>query len=300
MSDVIPGIYGKARLGKRPFFDGHLFSNTKLRCGEVFEVISPKSKSSISKLFYEYNVLVPQYESGTVGTRLYRNCILMNGLAGGADHSKWKLRASTKPLTEAGKTDGSRVLVLCIEGSNNQAVIIGGLPDERAVKDDESKGHQYEFEFNGVNFQVNDDGSFICKQKGKTTNLGEADKDRNKGAGTSIEVKANGTYIVSTKDDNQSITIDNSNNTIKIQSDKKVTVQGDKIELGTNASDPAVLGNELVSILKELLGALQIMTMASVAGSPLPLTSPPLNAFQFASISARLDKILSDQTFLKS
>ena len=300
MPDVIPGIYGKARLGKRPYFDGHLFANTKLRKGEVMAVIPQSSKRSVSKFLYEYDVLVPQYESGTVGTRLYRNCILMNPVAGGGDHSAWKLRASTKPLTEAGKTDGSRVLILCVEGSNNQAVILGGLRDERSGGDDEELGHHYEFEFNGVNFQVNDDGSWICQQNGKTDNLGEAHKDRNKGAGTSVEVKADGTYIVSTKDKKQSITVDNSNNTITIDGDSKIIVNGSKIELGTGASDPAVLGRELVSIMKEILNACATMTMFSIAGPPGPLTSPPINASQFAAISARLDNILSDQTFLKS
>lgn len=299
MPDVIPGIYGKARLGKRPYFDGHLFANTKLRKGEVMAVIPPSSKRSVSKFLYEYDVLVPQYESGTVGTRLYRNCILMNPVAGGGDHSAWRLRASTKPLTEAGKTDGSRVLILCVEGSNNQAVILGGLRDERSGKDDEKLGQHYEFEFNGVNFQVKDDGSWICQQKGKTDNLGKADKDRNKGSGTSVEVKADGTYIVSTKDKNQSITVDNSNNKILIRSDQKVVVDGEKVELGVDASDPAVLGKELVGIMREILVAIQGMTMASVAGSPLPLTSPPINAPQFAAIAARLDTILSTQTCLK-
>lgn len=300
MADVVPGIYSTKRVGKEPFFDGYLFANTKLRSGEVIAIVPPTSERSVSKLWLEYDVLVPQYESGTVAHKLYRNCILINSLAGGGDHSSWKLRASTKPYTEIGKTDGSRVLILCVEGSNNQAIIIGGLRDERCGKDKEELGQHYEFEYNGVNFQINDDGSCVLQQKGKTTNLGLPHEDRNEGSGTSIEIKADGTYIVKTKDDNQSLTINNSNNSITINSDKKITIQGDKICLGNSASDPAVLGNELVVILKELLLACQTMTMFSVAGSPLPLTSPPVNAPVFASISAKLDKILSQQTFLKS
>lgn len=300
MPDVIPGIYGKKRVGKRPFFDGNLFSNTKLRCGEVMAVIPPTSNGSVSKKYYEYNVLVRQYDSGTVGSRLYRNCILINSLAGGGDHSSWKLRASTKPYTEVGKTDGSRVLILCVEGSNNQAVIVGGLRDERSGGDDEELGQCYNFEFNGVNFQVNDDGSWSCKMKGKTDNLGQPHEERVNGFGTVVGVKSDGTFIVKTKDNKQSVTIDNTKGVIVVNSDKEITINGGRINLGDGAQDPGVLGLELVSILKEILIAISGMTMMSVAGSPLPLTSPPINAPQFASIMSRLDSILSSQTYLKT
>lgn len=308
MSDVIPSFYSQRVVGSQGFYSGGLMSNIKLRQGQVVKVVNPKDEESISKKFYEYVVVVSHYESGALGHKKYQ-CLLMNPLAGGGDQAWWTLRGSTVPIggDESGKTnpypagvDGSRVLILCVEGSNNQAVIIGGLRDERSGGDDEKLGHHYEFEFNGVNFQVKDDGSFVLEQKGKTDNLGKAEKNRNEKAGTSIEVKPEGTLEIATKDNKQSITIDNTNDTITINAKDKITINGERINLGEGAKDPAVLGKELVAIMKEMLIGIQSMTMFSIAGAPVPLTSPPINAPLFASISARLDSILSSQTYLKS
>jgi uncharacterized Zn-binding protein involved in type VI secretion len=307
--DIIPSFYGKRTIGNLPLYDGNLFGNIKLRQGQVSRIVSPTDKDSVSGLFFEYDVVVSQYEVGTIGHRKYKNCLLINPLAGGGDRAMFTLRPSTIPVGAADdtgstdpypdKTDGSRVLILCVEGSNNQAVILGGLRDERSGIDDEKKKHHLEFEFNGVNFQVNDDGSWTCENKGKTTNLGKPDKNRDKGAGTTIKVEANGNFSVASPNNNQEIVIDNTKNTITINGDKDVTINGNKIHCGANADQQGVLGNELVSILKETLTACASIVMMSVAGSPLPLTSPPINAAQFTAISAKLDKILSNQTYLK-
>jgi hypothetical protein len=297
--DIVPGIYNTKPVGHNGFYDGQLFSNIKLRSGEVMRIVHPESERSVSKKFYEYDVLVDHMESGAFALKLYKNCLLANPMAGGGDHSAWKLRASTKSYTEVGKTDGSRVLILCIEGSNNQAIIISGLRDERTGGDDPKLGHHYDFEFNGVNFQVNDDGSCVLKQKGKTDNLGNAHRGRGEGSGTSVKIESNGNFTVATKDNDQKVVIDNTKNTITISGNKDVTIDGDKIHLGDKAGQQAVLGNELVSIMREILVGIQSITMCSLAGSPLPLTSPPINAPVFAAISARLDQILSNQTYIK-
>jgi hypothetical protein len=135
--------------------------------------------------------------------------------------------------------------------------------------------------------------------KGKTTNLGEVDPKANKaGIGTTIKTEANGNIVVATPNNNQTITIDNTNNSITINSDKQITINGDRINLGQNATEPAVLGQQLVGILQDLILAITSMTMFSMGVPPL-VTSPPINAPVFSAILARLQTALSNQTYVK-
>lgn len=290
---IVPSIFSTTAVGHHPFFSGNLYGNVRLHRGEVFEVIDPKSPKSVSKKFYEYNVLVSEFEAGTITQKMYKNCLLINSLCG-ADSCSFKLRAATK-YDETFSGDGSRVVVACIEGSTNQALIIGGLRDERAGGD-EDLGQHYEFEYNGVKFTINDDGSYQVVTKGKTDNLGKQHKDANEdGVGTTINVAANGTVKVATPNEDQVITIDNSSKTIKIKANTDITIDGQSIHLGNGASEPAVLGNQLLGILNETMSALLSLTVI-VSGSG---STPPVNAGQFAAIQAKLQQILSNQTFVK-
>lgn len=296
--DIIPSIYNTEEIGASPFYSGGAFNNIKLHQGEVRRIIYPNDAASVSKMFVEYDVLVYQQEMGTYAGKIYRNCTLINSIAGGADQSTWTLRASTQPVENLQESDGSRVVILCVEGSNNQPIILGGLRDERCAKD-LSGQHFLNWEFNGVNFKINDDGSWSIVNKGKTTNLGEVDPKANKdGIGTTIKTEANGNITINTPDNNQSIVIDNEKNTITINGDREVTVNGSRINLGKDANEPQVLGRQLVLILTELVAAISTMTMYTF-GVPGTVTSVPLNVNLFASIAARLEFILSRQSFVK-
>lgn len=82
-----------------------------------------------------------------------------------------------------------------------------------------------------------------------------------------------------------------SNNSINIEASKNINMSATRINLGQNASEPLVLGNQLVSILQELITALSTLTVTcSSPGSP---SSPPINAPQFQSILTKLNTILS-------
>ena len=298
MPDVISSIFDQSGIGA-PFFSGGAYSNFIFRQGEVFEIIYPDSPKSVSKTFTEYNVLVAHYENEVIGHKLYHNCRLINPLAGGADKCTWTLRASTKTVEDYKSSDGSKVLVLCVEGSYNRAVIVGGILDERCGGDSEKDGHHLNWNFNGVNFKVNDDGSWEIVNTGKNTNLGSLDGSVDKdGIGTTVKVEANGNFSVTSAKKSQSITIDNANDTITIQGDSDVIVDGKTIHLGTNAGQQAVLGNQLVEILQELITAITAMTSFTF-GVPGTITSVPLNAPQFLAIAAKLQMILSNQTFVK-
>lgn len=240
--------------------------NFRLRFGEVKKQILPTEKDSLYKLGREYEVLVDHYEGGSATHRIYHNCVVINLFAGLADKTSFSLRESEKKDYQFGK--GSKVLLLCIEGNDARGVILGGLTQKK----DTNQGHYFEWEFNGVNFQVFDDGSFKAIAKGKTDATGKTD---NKDAGTYVKVEANGNLTVSTANGKNVLSIDNKAGTITINSDSKFKVQtsdatvqadkatvkasnisldGSRVSVGSNAVSPAVLGDRLVQVLVQAFG----------------------------------------------
>lgn len=71
----------------------------------------------------------------------------------------------------------------------------------------------------------------------------------------------------------------------------KLKLNSDSISLGQNATQPIVLGNQLIALLSQLCVA--ISSISVVSGAPGSPTSPPINAAQFSAISAKLNTILS-------
>lgn len=299
--DVIPSFYETRAIGAT---DGSgAFENVRLRYGEVKRVVHPDAPASRSKRFIEYDVLVPHRENDTAVTKLYQNCLLVNPLGGLADYEVWTLRPSRPQPGGAGADDfvelglGSKVLLLCINGEHAEAVILGGIRDERSTDvGRKARGHHYERVFNGVTTTVEDDGSWQVEVKGKTADDGtmaeDADKD---GAGTKVRIGADGTWQVSTAGGAQSITINHKAGTVEVNSAKKLTLLGDRIEHGRGADQHGVCGDVLVSLLEELLDAM----MQETHYTPVGTSSPPLNAPQYAAIRLKLRTMLSDLVFLK-
>jgi hypothetical protein len=268
--DIIPSFYYVEGVGGTTQ-DGLLpESNVKLRFGEVKREILPTDQDSYSKTYREYEVLVQHYEGGSATHRKYHHCMVLNDLCGLGDFSFQSLRVSDKIGYQVGT--GSKVFILCIDGNDARGVIIGG-PQQRK---DTSTGIHKEVEFNGVNFQVYDDGSWGIVNKGKTDNLGNIDKDADKdGAGTSVRVEANGNFTVSTANGKCILSINHKDGAINIESSDSFTVntssatieadtvkvKGSTVDIdsrsvgvGSNATEPAVLGQSLALVLAQAFG----------------------------------------------
>lgn len=289
-SDIIPSIYSTREVGKsRGMYVGQMWSNEMFRSGEVIRKVDPGSQDSRSKLFYEYDVLVSHYENEAFTTKIYRNCFLINSLAGLADKSHFTLRPSDS-ANPAVPGNGSKVLLLCLDGNETQAFILGGIQAE-ADPDDESKGHNYYWEFNGAVFEVNDDGSWSITNNGKTNIKGEADQNRNNdGSGTKVTVEANGNFTIQTPN-GQSIVLDNTSNTITINSDSQITIKttqatidANQISLGSQASSPYVKGEMLVSVLTEAFSAISGGLTNGAAASALSAAAAQLGTVLSESI----------------
>ena len=297
MPETIPSIYSVSSIG-----DGHhggtlSNGNVRLRYGEVKREILPTSQESYSKSYREYEVLVQHYEGGSATHRMYHHCMVLNDLAGLGDFSTQSLRVSDKPDFQLG--NGSRVFILCVEGNDARGVIIGGPQQTK----DTSVGTHKEVEFNGVSFEVFDDGSWSLTNKGKTDNAGEMDEDADEeGAGTTVKVESNGNFIINTQNGKCVLSINHKSGAIDIQSSdsitiktKQISVEADSLDIqatstninsssvgvGSNATSPAVLGDKLATVLAQAFG---------VIGPGLP-TQPQQAAV--AAASAQLSTILS-------
>lgn len=299
--EVIPSFYGVVPVGSQSYFNSEM-NNGVLRAGEIIAIIYPEDTGSRSKRFIEYDVLVDQRENGSMASKLYKNCILVNDIAGFADKSFQTLRIDDTQKSKGEdrlieSTYGSKVLLLCVNGDTSSAVILSGARD---AKDSDlgkkEMGHHMSYTFNGVTFQINKDGSCYLTCNGATksdsTLSPQADKD---GVGTSVKIEANGNWVVATKDNQQSIKIDHKAGTIQIDSKNELDLVSDKIRLGKDAAEQMVLGNTLVSLMGQILDQIAVITCPSPSG----MTGTPVNASAFKSIKRKLNSALSEFIFVK-
>jgi len=297
MPETIPSIYSVSSLGYGHHGGTLPSGNVKLRYGEVKREILPTSQESYSKSYREYEVLVQHYEGGSATHRMYHHCMVMNDLAGLGDFSTQALRVSDKPDFQLG--NGSRVFILCVEGNDARGVIIGGPAQKRDLSEGTSKRSQ----FNGVDFEVFNDGSWSITNRGKTNNDGTmSDQADEEGAGTTVKVESNGNFIINTQNGKCVLSINHKSGAIDIQASDSITIKtkqmsvevdsldikatttnidSSSVAVGSNASSPAVLGDKLAMVLAQAFG---------VIGPGLP-TQPQQAAV--AAAAAQLSTILS-------
>lgn len=171
------------------------FHNLALRYGEVKEVIYPSDSRSQSKKVVEYRVRVAHREgNGATVSVDYGNCIAGSLFGSLSDKFRYTLRpSSTESKGASDPIDGSKVLLLCINGETNSGVIIAAMPDLRADAETKDKGHNLEFEFNGINAKIDKLGQFFLTHKGKTDLTGVS-SDTNRGG--SFNFNSDGTLTI--------------------------------------------------------------------------------------------------------
>jgi hypothetical protein len=179
------------------------FNNLPLRYGEVKEVIYPTDQRSQSKKFLEYRVRVVQRNGSSASSPTdYRNCYVASLFGGVADKFQYTLRPATHLYPDNGRTDlrdGSRVLLLCINGETNNAFIVAAIPNEQGEGDSQEDGHNLQFEFNGLNANINKDGEFVVTHKGATDIKGNL-VDAGAPTGGYFKFKKDGTFLIYPKE----------------------------------------------------------------------------------------------------
>lgn len=226
---IIPSYLSTENMGSTS--GNKAFSQIALRQGEITKIVYPDDNKSVSKKVVEYDVVV-SYRDGNepAYTLNYPNCQVANLFGGIADKFRYTVRAQTK-VPEKGKvvSDGSKVLVLCINGEIRRGFIVGGINEDPTVekKDD---GHNLLFEFNGIRATVNKDGELTIMYRGATDIKGDIAKsdDAKNASESKIVMNKEGGIKLLSKDDKQHLFIDHKNKKVDFLSDDEWTVKANK------------------------------------------------------------------------
>lgn len=196
--------------------------NYSLKVGQVKEIFPSDDDKNVHKAGCEYTVLVSEKtENGTAIDQTYPSVTAMDKFGGLADFMEFSYRPSeTNEAKKRGAqfSEGATVLILCLNGSKEDAVIIGGMrhPNRENVLKKED-GHAMRGAFNGIEFSIDKDGAFSFEFKGATNVNGEP-LDDSVGV-TSMKIEKDGTVDISVGD-TESIRVDKTKGTIDVKSSK--------------------------------------------------------------------------------
>lgn len=167
------------------------FKNYGLKQGFIIKVYEIDDVSNMSKVTPEYDVAVmEQNEDGCQTVVTYRNIMPLDSFGGIADYFISKSRSRDKEELDPIKQKGNLALILCLDGNPDKAIMVGAISHankkRKLTKED---GHALEWEFNGLNVQVADDGGFSINYRSKTDIDG---KQTGKGGGSQFLVEGDG------------------------------------------------------------------------------------------------------------
>lgn len=145
-------------------------NNGLLHPGEVVDIIYPNDPRSNSGIFIEYQVVVVVRNGSGLSSTTYNGCLPVNPFGGGQDTNKFTFRKQTQILNASANTgNGSKVLILCVNGETNSAMIVAGIDDPaNYTAESASAGHNWNWTFNGITQHVYDNGQYTFTFQGAT------------------------------------------------------------------------------------------------------------------------------------
>jgi|WetSurMetagenome_2_1015567.scaffolds.fasta_scaffold24707_5 hypothetical protein len=167
------------------------FKNYALKVGFIQDLYEIDDKQNINKAVLEYKVVVlEQKEDGAQTPIIYDHCLHMDLFGSQADYFEMRLRKQDKVEKKdksgdkiAKYQDGAMVLLLCVNGVSESALIIGGIKHPKRKSGlTKDKALAMNAEFNGINYSIDKDGALKILFKGPTDNTG---KPTNKDVGGS-------------------------------------------------------------------------------------------------------------------
>lgn len=302
---IIPSFLGAIPRGMQNVGES-LFSNGLLRMGEVKKKILPNDPSSDTKQLIEYDVEVVHRTGYQASATTTYRCIAANGFGGVADRVHATFRADTKTEGESSTGNGSKVLILCINGEQTKAIILGGIDPEEVSHSE--KGHHYIFEFNGAKVSVNSEGEIEILHRGPTNADGSIQEQYQDHEGTYVRFDKQGSLIVSGPGGEQYFKINHRDGQVELQADKKLLITshgqteikstdntyvesengivqvlaGQGVHVG-NATDKMILGSTYRAaegaVNKTVAKSLQTAGAAFATASVALMTASGLNAF---------------------
>lgn len=205
-----------------------------LYLGEVLGIVYPDNPRSVTKRLIEYRVGAQVPQNGTVATIELPHCTLANPLAGALDRARWTLRADPKSGQKGRPGVGSKVIVACLGGDRNSAVILSGVRDDADEGDELIEGRRLDVTFNGLSVEIDQAGGLTVTRRGPRRDDGKLDEDHAQAdaVGALITLDADGGIQLATvrpDGDNrpieQSVTLDHKEATLTVTGKQTVTVQ---------------------------------------------------------------------------
>src|SRR6266700_1325356 len=147
-------------------------SDWQLRVGEIIQAYDVDDPSNRNGKYIEYDVSVSHSNLGGGFTNItYPRCRVHSLFGGVADFLRWTPRIDNGGDGQSSLS--SKVLLLCPNGNNRFALIIGGYPHPETTRQDTKfDDHDLFFEYNGLNVNINNDGDLTLTHKGATDNSG--------------------------------------------------------------------------------------------------------------------------------
>lgn len=231
MDGVVLPSYMRAQETRPEPLAGRIFSNVAMRAGEVIDVFYPDDARNRTGTPKQVQYVVRCDHRDGVGQLVTDDYVatVANKFGGVGDRERYTLR----PRSNADARDGSRVLILCINGAKNNAVILAGFrhpdgpaDDTKAALAGQGAAHPeaplgYEWEFNGVRVSINDQGEVSLLASGATDTNGSPSPTRDPtNVGSSIVIQKNGTIRISNNrsDTGETIEIDSAKRQIHLKS----------------------------------------------------------------------------------
>jgi len=258
---IMPSSLVEARDENTVNFEKKISDNTYLRIGVVVDIFEVDDEKNISKIMPEYDVMTIQNKN----TAHYKNCIAIDGFGGIADFSNKKMRKpkDSKKVLKSGSIknqNGTIVLLLCIDGSTDQGVIIGSVqhPDRKAGTLTKDLGHHMEGEFNGVNWKIDKDGALTVTFKSATDNDGKPQDT--KAGGSSLKMEKDGSLQVS-DGNKETIRLDKTNKTIAVTAESDISLTSDANVAVTAKSN--IQMKSTADLLAEASGSISLKSAAA-------------------------------------
>lgn len=266
------------------FFEN--LSDNLLKQGQVIKIHAPDDDTNFSKKFYEYDVLaIDTAGASNVAKKVYFNCIMADKFGSQADFERWQPRFVSEPGKSDTVTENTRVLIHCIDGNTDKAIIVGCMKHPNlygnSQKEPTQTGPYYESEYNGINIKINDQGEFELTRRGPTNPKGEA-TDTSDAVGYKITITKDGSAKFVTGDGDQVIEWNHPEKKVKINATNGVELGGgEHLVLGDTYR--AAEDQLLVQTYLTLTQILAILQSISVAAASITIT---------AHIQAAIDPLL--------
>jgi hypothetical protein len=247
---IFPSSLFESSDGESSDFYNKSFNNSLLRIGIVLAVYDIEDEGNILKISPEYDVLTIEQDTHMgMNTSIYKNCLMMDKLGGVADYFQFKLRPvkdqlKTRLNADFASETGSIVLVLCLDGISEKALIIGGMQNPSKPVLTKEKGLHLEGEYNGINYKINKDGEFTVTFRSATEDDGTP---KNKEAGGSF-LKIDKTGSIELNDNNkESIRIDKTNKTIAVNAEKDISISTEANANITSKANTSITAKDIVA-----------------------------------------------------